>query len=102
MKASAYIIANGSVHSVPVEHSNTRWSKPVGRGRSEVCQLASSAVPTVRDEDAAAALSMRISLNHQMGDNGVPEPLYSAMVSSKVGNYASRVKQAQKMYTSIS
>ena len=28
---------------MPVEHSNTRWSKPVGRGRSEVCQLASSA-----------------------------------------------------------
>ena len=43
LKASAYIIANGSVHSVPVEHSNTRWSKPEGRGRSEVCQLASGA-----------------------------------------------------------
>ena len=43
MKALAYIIADGSIHSVPVEHSNTRWSKPVGRGRSEVCQLASSA-----------------------------------------------------------
>ena len=43
LKASAYIIADGSIHSVPVEHSNTRWSKPVGRGRSEVCQLASSA-----------------------------------------------------------
>ena len=42
-KRQAYIFADGKLQSVPVEHSNTRWSKPVGRGRSEVCQLASSA-----------------------------------------------------------
>ena len=27
-KALAYIIADGSVNTVHIEHSNTRWSKP--------------------------------------------------------------------------
>ena len=41
MKASAYIIADGSVNTVHIEHSNTRWSKPAKvhvsfRGRTVV------------------------------------------------------------------
>ena len=58
------------------------------------------------DDESSAEKRNRISLLilQQSGTEGVPQPLWDAMVnagSGKLGNRASRVKQAKEMYTHL-